>query len=115
MILYLKLLDQDLTKMVTVNKHQKRVLKQFPAAKLITLDDGTYAVEVNNQILAEEYFIPPANTVESAWEYAAIACRTTQHFNRTHPDRMDLSTLESKLIRIHKRKNHAKKIGRAHV
>jgi hypothetical protein len=95
--------------MVTVNKHQKRVLKQYPAAKLITLDDGTYAVINNEEILASEYFLPPASTVDSAWEYAAIACKTTQNFNRTHPDRMDLTTLESKLSRIQKRKKHAKK------
>lgn len=112
MILYLKLLDQDLINMTVVNKqnkHQKRVLKQYPTAKLTIIDDGSYAIEANNEILVNEYFLPPALTADTAWEYAALACKTTQHFNRTHPERMDLSTMEVKLNRIQKRKKNVKK------
>ena len=43
-----------------------------------------------------------------AWEYAAIACRTTQNFNRTHPMRMDLSAIENKINRINKRKKRGR-------
>ena len=54
--------------------------------------------------IAEEFYLPPTLDVDKAWEYAALACRTKQQFNRTHPMRMDLSDIESKLNRINKRR-----------
>ena len=92
-----------------MNKDQKRVLKRYPMAKLTILEDGSYAVEAEDQLLAEEYLLPPAEDPETAWKYAALSCKTTQNFNRTHPDRLDLSNFETKLNRIQKRKRHATK------
>jgi hypothetical protein len=109
MTLYLKLSVQDHTKTFTMNKDQKRVLKQYPNAKLLILEDGSYVIENNDTVLAEEYFMPSAYDTDTAWKYAALACKTTQNFNRTHPERMSLLDIESKLSRIQKRKKNAKK------
>ena len=43
-------------------------------------------------------------------KYAAIACKTTQNFNRTHPSRMDLKSIESKLDRINRRKRRGRRV-----
>ena len=48
--------------------------------------------------------MPDVYTEEDAWSHAALACKTSQHFNRTHPTRMDLKSLEAKLMRIENRK-----------
>jgi len=54
--------------------------------------------------------MPDTYDSNKAWEYAALACKTTQNFNRSHPMRMDLSNLESKLNRINKRKRRGKRV-----
>jgi hypothetical protein len=90
-------------------KDKKKVLKQYPNAKLLVLDDGTYVVENDDTNLAAEFFMPDAYDEETAWKYAALACKTSQHFNRTHPDRMELSDRESKFTRIKTRRRNAEK------
>ena len=102
MILYLKQLDQDL---INMTREQKRVLKDYPNAKLTVDDNGNYIVINGDIFLAEDYYMPDATDAETAWKYAAIACKTTQNFNRTHPDRMDMSDIENKIMRINKRLN----------
>jgi len=92
-----------------MNKDQKRVLKEYPDAKMLLQEDGSYIVECNDIVLAQEYFMPEAYDTDTAWKYAALACKTTQHFNRTHPERLSLIDSESKLSRIQKRKKNAKK------
>jgi len=39
-----------------------------------------------------------------------MSCRLTQNFNRAHPARMDLSDVEGKLNRIHKRKRRGRRV-----
>lgn len=100
MILYLKLSDQDLTNMT---REQKRVLKDYPNARVTVDDNGNYIIVSGDTFLAEDYFMPEANDAETAWKHASVACRVTQNFNRTHPDRMDMSVIEDKVTRINKR------------
>lgn len=92
-----------------ITREQKRVLKEYPNAKCTIDDNGHYIVIVDDIILAEEYFLPPAMDAISAWTNAALACKTTQNFNRTHPMRMDLANIEDKLLRMDKRKKGGKK------
>lgn len=94
-------------------KDKKKVLKQYPNAKLLVQDDGTYVVENDDINLAAEFFMPDAYDEETAWKYAALACKTSQHFNRTHPDRMELSDKESKFTRIKTRRRNAEKNKRS--
>jgi hypothetical protein len=94
-------------------KDQKKVLKHFPNAKVLVQDDGTYVVESDDVVLAEEFFLPDAFDAETAWKHAALACKTKQHFDRTHPDRMELSDRESKFTRITTRRRNAKKNKRS--
>jgi len=89
-----------------MNKFKRKVLKQHPTARIEFTDAGLQ-VTANGNILAEEYFLPETNDEDTAWEYAAMACRVTQNFNRTHPMRMDLSSLEEKINRINRRKRKA--------
>ena len=63
-----------------------------------------------NVFLAEEYFMPRTSDDATAWEYAAMSCKLTQNFNRSHPMRMDLSSVESKLDRINKRKRRGRRV-----
>jgi hypothetical protein len=94
-------------------KDKNKVLKRYPDAHLQVLEDGVYVIESNEVILAEEYLLPEAYDEETAWKYAALACKTTQNFNRTHPERLELSDIESKLTRIQTRKRNAKKNKRS--
>ena len=56
--------------------------------------------------------MPDTGCEDTAWEYAAIACRTAQNFNRTHPMKMDLGAIEDKIHRINRRKNRGRKHAR---
>ena len=86
-----------------MDKFKRIVLKNYPTAELEYSEDG-YRVVADGMFLAEEYLFPDTDDADRAWEYAAIACKTTQNFNRTHPLRMDLSSMEEKMNRITKRK-----------
>ena len=91
-----------------MTKFQRQVLKRFPNAILSWNDNGYRVVTVNGISLTEEYFLPETYDDDKAWEYAAIAFKVTQNFNRTHPDRLDHSTLEEKIHRIENRKRKGK-------
>ena len=56
--------------------------------------------------------MPDTGCEDQAWEYAAIACRTAQNFNRTHPMKMDLATIETKLNRINNRKRRGNRYAK---
>ena len=86
---------------------KKRVLRDYPNAYL-DHDGNGYKIMSGDTFIAEEYYLPETSDVDKAWEYAALACKTTQNFNRTHPSRMDLSQLEGKLNRINKRKRRGR-------
>ena len=63
--------------------------------------------KTNPYFLSEEYFMPETADPDKAWEYAAIACRTTQNFNRTHPLRIDNRDVEARVQRILNRKERS--------
>jgi len=88
---------------------KKKVLGQYPNAKEVPFTDGIRIMSGDTYI-AEEFYMPSTNDIDTAWEYAAIACKVTQNFNRTHPDRMDLSDIESKLHRINSRKRRGRNV-----
>ena len=82
-----------------MTKEQRKVLKRFPNAKLSYDDNGYKVIMIN--------FWQPAKD----WEYASMACRTTQQFNRTHPLKVeiDFGGEEAKNMRIERRKRNGKK------
>ncbi len=86
-----------------MSKFKKRVLKQFPNAYVESSADGLRIIN-NDQYLAEEFYMPVTHCEDTAWEYATLACKLTQNFNRAHPSRMDLGDVENKLARINRRK-----------
>ena len=91
-----------------MEKNKKRVLKDYPNAIMGRQEDGSFVVlDEFHYPIAEEFYLPPALTEDEAWSHASLACKTTQHFNRTHPLRMDLKGLEAKMQRIEKRKRRS--------
>jgi hypothetical protein len=105
-ILYFQLKDQDHFNMreeIKKARLKKKVLKQYPNAKVIYCETGVQIMS-GDIFIAEEFYLPPTHSEDKAWEYAALACRTTQQFNRTHPSRMSLSDIESKINRINRRR-----------
>lgn len=105
MISYLRPKVQDHSSM---SKHQKKVLKQYPNAYV---EHGMAGLRIfsGDVFLAQEFYMPSTNDEDIAWEYAAMACRLTQNFNRAHPNRMNLTDIESRLDRIHKRKKRGRR------
>ena len=95
-----------------MEKDRKRVLKDHPHAYMSRENDGSYIVLDGEYAVAEEFYLPPALSEAEAWGHAALACKTTQNFNRTHPLRMDLKNIEAKMQRIEKRKQRGKKYVR---
>jgi hypothetical protein len=89
-------------------RNRKKVLKQFPNAYVEHSGNGARIMD-NDNFIAQEYYLPITDCENKAWEYAALACKVTQNFNRTHPDRMDLTDIEGKLNRIHKRKRRGRR------
>ena len=88
---------------------KKKVLRQYPNAKPVHSMDGVQ-IHSGDIFIAKEYYMPSTRCIDTAWEYAAIACKTTQNFNRTHPSRMDLKSIESKLDRINRRKRRGRRV-----
>ena len=93
-----------------MSKHQRRVLRDFPNARIGYNESGEYVVMNGDECITDEYFMPGALTEDQAWEYASIACRTTQNFNRTHPLRDTGESFEDRILRFdrRKRKSNAK-------
>ena len=94
-------------KEIVQERIKKRVLRDYPNAYVDHDGDG-YKIMAGEKFIAEDYFLPETHDLDKAWEYAALACKTTQNFNRSHPERMDLSNVESKLNRINKRKKRGR-------
>jgi hypothetical protein len=112
MISYFQRKDQDHFNMreeIKKERIKKRVLKDHPNA-YVDHDSNGYKIMAGNKFIAEDYFLPDTHDLDTAWEYAALACKTTQNFNRSHPDRMDLSNVENKLSRINNRKRRSRRV-----
>ena len=87
---------------------KSKVLKQYPKARPEHSVNGVQIMS-DGMFIAQEFYMPGTNCIETAWEYAAIACRTAQNFNRTHPMKMDLGDIESKINRINRRRGSRRK------
>jgi hypothetical protein len=94
-----------MVKVKSMTREQKRVLKEYPNAKCTMDDNGHFIVIVDDVVLAEEYFLPPALDNLAAWANASIACKTTQNFNRTHPLRAEFASSKETKKRINRRRN----------
>ena len=111
MILYFQRKDLDHFNMreeIKKERIRKRVLTQFPNAYVEHGEGGTRIMS-GDIFIAEDYYMPRTSDEDKAWEYAAIACKTTQNFNRTHPMKMGLGDIEEKINRINRRKRRGRK------
>ena len=108
MISYSQRKDLDHFNM-SIDKNKKKVLKQYPNAYVEHGHEGARVMD-GDTFLAEEYFMPRTSNEAIAWEYAAMTCKLTQNFNRTHPSRMDLSNKEGKFHRINQRKRRGRRV-----
>jgi hypothetical protein len=110
MTLYFQLKVQDRFSMreeIKKERLKKRVLRDYPNA-YVDHDVNGYKIMAGDVFIAKDYYLPDTHDLDKAWEYAALACKTTQNFNRSHPMRMDLSNLENKINRINKRKKRGR-------
>lgn len=90
---------------IQIKKAKERVEKQYPGAFLEAID-GFYTIndKEGNDILSE-YMLPYASNPVDAWKLAMLTVKTTQNFNRTHPERVSLELEEEKQSRIKRRRN----------
>jgi hypothetical protein len=92
-------------KLDTVKKRVKRFYPKAQAFKEL----GLYYIGIVDSFddniinIFEEYFIQSTETEEEAWNKALICCKTTQNFNRTHPDKCFDEYDETKSMRLKKR------------
>ncbi len=112
MTLYFQLKVQDRFNMreeIKKARLRKKVLKQFPNATALMTSEGVKIMSGDTYI-AEEFYMPATNCEDKAWEYAALACKTSQQFNRTHPLKVeiDFGGEEAKNMRIERRKRNGK-------
>ncbi len=110
MILYFQRKDLDHFNMrieIKRERNKKKVLGQYPKAYV---DHGEHGIRImaGDVYIAEEFLMPITSCEHTAWEYAAMSCKLTQNFNRTHPMRMDLSNKEGKFHRINQRKRRGR-------
>ena len=89
-------------------KARRTVTNKYPAAQACYDFDGNCTIMVDGMDLCEEFFMPVTSDESKAWEYAALSIRTKQNFDRTHPNRMDLESIESRMSRLDKRKKKKK-------
>jgi len=109
LIFHVKDLDRfNMREEIKKARRKKKVLSQYPNAKEVYTATGVQIMS-GDIYIAEEFYLPTTNCVEKAWDYAALACRTRQQFNRTHPMRMDLADIESKINRINRRRGPRRK------
>jgi len=91
-----------------MTKAQRTVMNKYPSAKVSYDFDGNCTIVNDGINISEDFFMPMTTSEDEAWTQAAISLRTKQNFDRTHPNRMDLSTLESKMNRLDKRRKKRK-------
>ena len=87
---------------------KKKVLRQYPNAKPVQSTDGIQ-IHAGDIFIAKEYYMPSTRCIDTAVEYAANSCKTTQNFNRTHPMKMGLGAIEERINRINRRKHRGRK------
>ena len=91
-----------------IEKYKRKVHSQFPKAFLVTTH-GRYSIVQEQEdftwkdVLAELLILPQDSPLK-AWEMAQVTAKTTQNFNRTHPDRLSAMKDADKLERIMARK-----------
>jgi hypothetical protein len=95
---------------------KRRVKKFYPNAKCYN-DMGLFYIGIqdpyNDELinLFDDYFILPTESEDEAWNKALICCKTTQNFNRTHPDK--ISDIDE--IKMSRLKTRAKKIHQTRI
>ena len=90
---------------------QRKVRKRYPNAKIQINNNGLFYISSGvGTVVGEELFIPPQTKAYDAWYWASRSCQIEQNFNRTHPSRMDLKSIESKLDRINRRKRRGRRV-----
>ena len=91
-----------------IEKYRKKVHSIFPKAFIQKVGRRFTIVQEQSDltmkdVLAEMLILPQTSEVK-AWEMAQVSAKTTQNFNRTHPQRMDNASQDDKYSRIESRK-----------
>ena len=93
-----------------MTKQQKKVLRKYPDAAIHYGMNGECYILADGLNLAADFCMPGTSSTEVAWEYAEIASRTKQHFDRSHPNRMNLKSREAR-AEIYARRRNKRKVN----
>jgi len=88
-----------------ISKIRPKVEKLYPGCYLEYTDEGYTIMDSGDSDILAEYILPVGKTPIQAWELAALTAKTTQNFNRSHPERLSLEIDEDKLSRMSRRRN----------
>jgi hypothetical protein len=94
-----------------MTNQQKKVLRKYPDAEIHYGMNGECHVLADGLNLAAEFCMPGTSSTDVAWEYAEIAARTKQHFDRSHPNRMNLKSRDARVEILSGRRNKGKVNG----
>ena len=78
----------------------QKVKKRYPDASVKYIGSG-WKVFNGEYDIFEEYLFQPAASKEDAWNLALQACKITQNFNRTHPDKVGIKPKRKRRINLH--------------
>ena len=95
--------------MLNIEKIKKKVLAKYPTAKVAKAPGGGYHILVGDYIPADDHLLPPTESIDEAWSHVLLSMKTTQNFNRTHPDRLELKDIEHKINRLNCRRINGRK------
>jgi hypothetical protein len=87
---------------------KNKILKKYPNAITKIDKNGLFYVSDGVTRLCEEYMIPSQKTIGEAWWWVLEIIKTDKNIERTHPDRMDMCSFESKFNRISNRNKRKK-------
>ena len=83
-----------------IDKAKAKVQKFYPGAYCELSEEGYTIFSKDDEDILSEYFLPYTLSAAEAWQSALLTVKTTQHFNRTHPERLVLELTEEKESRL---------------
>ena len=87
-----------------INKAKTSINKMFPGCFLEKHEAGYTICDKEGNDILEEYMLPYGKDAVEAWKFALLTVKTTQHFNRSHPERLSLELEEEKMVRVKRKK-----------
>jgi hypothetical protein len=88
-----------------IEKAKKKLHRLIPGAKVTVINDVYTIVDSEGTDILDLYFLPKTDNLLQTYKLGELAARTTQLFDRTHPDRLSLEDSTEKSYRINRKRN----------